>query len=225
MHILVVEDEQSIADFISRGLQAEGYAVSCAEDGPTGERLALVDSPDLVVLDLMLPGKDGLAVLEAIRRERAGLPVILLTARGEVEDRVAGLDRGATDYLTKPFSFAELAARIRAHLRTSAQSDSVSLDAGPLEVDLRTRKVLIHGDEVRLSAREFELLVYLMRHPNQVLSREQLLSGVWGYDHDPGTNVVEVYIGYLRRKLGTPDRPAPIETVRSVGYRLQVDGG
>lgn len=220
MHILVVEDEQAIADFIRRGLEAEGYAVSCAPDGPSGERLALQAEPDLVVLDVMLPGKDGFSVLESIRSRLPDLPVIMLTALGETEQKVEGLDKGATDYVTKPFAFAELAARVRAHLRRPSQEDSVSLRAGDLELDFRTRRVKAGGEEVNLSAREFDLLAYFMRHPNQVLSREQLLSGVWGYDHDPGTNVVEVYVGYLRRKLSKPGEAAPIETVRSVGYRL-----
>src|SRR5437588_2175740 len=220
MRIRVVEDESAIADFIQRGLEAEGYAVACATDGIEGERQALAGDLDLVILDMMLPGRDGLTVLRNIRRQRPNLPVVILTARDTVEDKVAGLDSGATDYVTKPFSFDELTARVRAHLRRPAQLDSTVLSAGGIEMDLLSRDVRFDDRSVRLSAREFDLLAYFMRHPNQVLSREQILSAVWGYDFDPRTNVVEVYIGYLRRKLGSDDRPAPIETMRSVGYRL-----
>jgi DNA-binding response OmpR family regulator len=220
MRILVVEDEGAIADFVERGLRAEGHSVDVASDGPSGEARALSSEVDLVVLDAMLPGKDGLDVLRAIRARKPGLPVLMLTARGEVADRVAGLDAGATDYIVKPFAFAELAARVRAHLRAPAQVAASRLSAAGIDVDLLTREVTRDGEAVRLSAKEFELLTHFLRHPNQVLSREQLLSAVWGYDFDPGTNIVEVYVGYLRRKLALPDRPAPIQTLRSMGYRL-----
>jgi DNA-binding response OmpR family regulator len=220
MRILVVEDELPIADFIARGLESEGYAVQCATDGVEGERLAVAGDPDLVVLDLMLPGRDGLSVLEGIRAAKPSLPVILLTARDAVGDKVRGLDSGANDYVTKPFSFEELTARIRAALRAPEQGESHVLDSAGVRLDLLSRTVRRDGVEVDLTAREFELLVYFMRHPNQVLSRAQILNAVWGYDFDPGTNVVEVYVGYLRKKLSQTDRPAPIETVRSVGYRL-----
>jgi DNA-binding response OmpR family regulator len=221
MRILVVEDETAIADFVQRGLEAEGYSVACATDGLEGERQALEDGVDLVVLDLMLPGRDGMSVLDSIRRSRPSLPVIVLTARDAVEDKVNGLDSGATDYVTKPFSFDELTARIRAHLRnTPQQPESTTLDAAGIHMDLLSREVVLGRETVHLSAREFDLLAYFMRHPGQVLSREQILSAVWGYDFDPGTNVVEVYVGYLRRKLAVNGSPAPIETLRSVGYRL-----
>jgi DNA-binding response OmpR family regulator len=220
MRILVVEDEAAIADFVQRGLQAEGHAVRCAADGLSGERFALEDDVDLVVLDVMLPGQDGHHVLKAIRRAKPALPVIMLSARAEVEDRVAGLDHGATDYVTKPFSFDELAARVRAHLRTPQQRDPTTLEAADIRLNLLSRKVERDGMEVHLSAKEFDLLAYFLRHPDQALSRQQILGAVWNYDFDPGTNVVEVYIRYLRRKLALPDRPAPIETIRSVGYRL-----
>ena len=220
MRILVVEDELPIADFVRRGLEAEGYAVVHASDGIEGERLAVAGDMDLVVLDLMLPGRDGLSVLAGIRSAKPALPVILLTARDAVHDKVAGLDTGANDYVTKPFSFDELTARIRAHLRAPLQGESTVLEAADVRVDLLSREVRRGATAVELTAREFELLAYLMRHPNQVLSREQILNAVWGYDFDPGTNVVEVYVGYLRRKLSFPDMPAPIETVRSVGYRF-----
>ena len=223
MRILVVEDERAIADFLKRGLESEGYAVSCVHDGLEGEALGSSGDFDLVILDLMLPGRPGLEVLRELRRMRPALPVILLTAKGEVEDRVEGLDSGATDYLSKPFAFAELAARVRAHLRRPDQPEPTRLESGDLKVDLLRREVERGGSRIHLSAREFDLLAYLMRHPGQVLSREQLLGGVWGYDYDPGTNVVGVYIAYLRRKLGADGKPDPIETVRSVGYRLRAD--
>jgi DNA-binding response OmpR family regulator len=168
----------------------------------------------------MLPGRSGLEILASVRRARPSVPVIVLTARGEIEDRVAGLDAGAVDYLVKPFSLAELVARVRAQLRVVADASASTLRAADIEVNLLTRKVSREGSAVALSTTEFELLVYLMRHYGQVLTREQILSSVWGYEHDPATNVVDVYIGYLRRKLGRPQHAAPIFTVRSVGYRL-----
>ena len=218
--VLLIEDEPGIVDFVRRGLEAEGFAVEAALDGIEGERLALSDSFDAVVLDLMLPGRGGLEILGSLRRAKPTLPVIVLTARGEIEDRVAGLDAGAVDYLVKPFSLAELVARVRAQLRVVADASASTLRAADIEVNLLTRKVSREGWAVALSTTEFELLVYLMRHCGHVLTREQILSSVWGYEHDPATNVVDVYIGYLRRKLGRPDDPAPIFTVRSVGYRL-----
>ena len=220
MRILVVEDEPAIADFVARGLDAEGYAVTCVADGVEGERAAIVDDIDLVILDLVLPGRPGLDVLRGIRAAKPELPVIVLSARGEVSERVAGLDLGATDYMGKPFSFDELAARVRAHLRRPAQREATQLEGAGIVLDLLTRAVTRDGAPVELSPREFDLLAYFLRHLNQVLSREQILNAVWGYDFDPGTNVVEVYVGYLRRKLArTGDRP-PLETVRSVGYKL-----
>jgi len=224
MKILVVEDETGIADFLARGLEAEGYAVTVATDGVSGERLALDSQADLVVLDRMLPGRDGIEVLAAIRRSKPALPVVLLTARAEVADRVEGLDLGATDYLTKPFAFEELLARIRARLRESDSATDSTLEAAGIRLDLLTREASRDGAAVRLPDREAELLAYLMRHAGRVCSREEILAAVWDYDHDPGTNVVQVYVGYLRRKLGRPDSPAPIETVRSVGYRLSERG-
>jgi DNA-binding response OmpR family regulator len=221
MRILVVEDETAIADFVQRGLEAEGYSVACAGDGVDGELQAMEDDVGLVVLDLMLPGRDGLSVLDSIRRSRPGLPVIVLTARDAVSDKVEGLDRGATDYVTKPFSFDELTARIRAHLRRPVEErEPTAFDAGYIHLDLLTREVTLGGEAVHLSTREFDLLAYFMRHRGEVLSRERILGAVWGYEFDPGTNVVEVYVGYLRRKLAVDGRPAPIETLRSVGYRL-----
>jgi DNA-binding response OmpR family regulator len=222
--ILLIEDEPGIVDFVKRGLETEGFPVEAALDGTEGERRALRESFDLIVLDLMLPGRSGMEILESLRLAKATVPVLVLTARGEIEDRVAGLDAGAVDYLVKPFSLAELAARVRAQLRLAMQSPAASLRVGDIEVDLITREVLRAGESVRLSSTEFDLLVHLLRNRGHVLTREQILSAVWGYEHDPRTNIVDVYIGYLRRKLSTPENRAPIATVRSVGYRLD-DGG
>jgi DNA-binding response OmpR family regulator len=220
MEILVVEDEAGIADFLERGLRAEGYGVRVAVDGEAGARLALDPEVDLVVLDRMLPGVDGLEVLDQVRRVRPLLPVIMLTAKAEVADRVEGLDSGATDYVTKPFAFEELLARIRARLRDGGSSERV-VEAAGIRLDLISREARRGGVATRLPEREADLLAYLMRNQGRVCSREDLLSSVWGYDHDPGTNIVQVYVGYLRRKLARPGSPAPIETVRSVGYRLR----
>lgn len=217
--ILVIEDEIAIADFIERGLRREGYSVEATFDGVDGERRALSSQPDLVVLDRMLPGRDGLAILLAIRQRRPPLPVIMLTAKAEIEDRVAGLDAGATDYLVKPFAFAELAARVRAHLR-APEAVETRLSWKGIELDLLGRKVRRNNRDIALTAREFELLAYFLRHPGLTLSRRVLLAAVWGIDHDPGTNIVEVYVRYLRRKLDQPGFPPPIVTVRAVGYRL-----
>ena len=220
MRILVAEDEPAIADFIEHGLSAEGYAVTVAATGELALELACSGDFALMILDRMLPGRDGIEVLEALRTANPELRVIMLTARSEIDDRVAGLDAGAVDYMTKPFAFDELAARVRAHLRAPAQRESTRLEALGIERDLLTRRVTRDGSEVALSTKEFDLLAYFLRHPANVLSREQLLSAVWGYSHDPGTNIVEVYVSYLRRKLSRPGSPAPIVTVRSVGYRL-----
>jgi DNA-binding response OmpR family regulator len=217
---LVIEDEPGIVDFVRRGMQAEGFSVESAGDGLEGERAALAGGFDVVILDLMLPRRGGLEVLASLRRARPALPVIVLTARGEIEDRVAGLDAGAVDYLVKPFSMAELIARVRAQLRMLAEASATTLSGSGLDVDLLTREVRRDGEPVLLSTTEFELLVFLLRHHGQVLTREQILSAVWGYSHDPATNVVDVYIGYLRRKLARADGSTPIFTVRSVGYRL-----
>jgi two-component system OmpR family response regulator len=218
--VLLIEDEPGIVDFVRRGLEAEGFSVEAALDGIEGERLALGRSFDAIVLDLMLPGRSGLEILASVRRAKPTVPVIVLTARGQIEDRVVGLDAGAVDYLVKPFSLAELVARIRAQLRVVAEASASILRGADIEVNLFTRKVRRDGELIQLSTTEFELLVYLMRHHGEVLSREQILSAVWGYEHDPETNVVDVYIGYLRRKLSRPENPTPIFTVRAVGYRL-----
>jgi DNA-binding response OmpR family regulator len=219
MRILVVEDEAGIADFLERGLRAEGYEVEVVGDGEAGARGAVDPEVDLVVLDRMLPGIDGIEVLARVRRVRPSLPVIMLTARGEVADRIEGLDSGATDYVTKPFAFDELLARIRVQLRT-AGSETV-LEAAGIRLDLVTRTAQREGESTELPKREADLLAHLMRNEGRVVTREELHSAVWGYDHDPGTNIVQVYVGYLRRKLARDGSPAPIETLRSVGYRLR----
>ncbi len=218
--ILVIEDEPGIVDFLERGLRAHGFEVSSALDGVSGTEKALSADVDLVVLDMMLPGRSGLEVLTTLHDAKPMLPVIVLTARGDVEDRVTGLDAGAVDYLTKPFSLSELAARIRAQLRVASQAPTMTISGRDIDVNLLTREVHRAGELVRLSTTEFELLVYLLRNRGRVLSREQILRAVWGYEYDPGTNVVDVYIGYLRRKLGRGGDKAPIVTVRSVGYRF-----
>ncbi|HWH35087.1 MAG TPA: response regulator transcription factor [Acidimicrobiales bacterium] len=218
--ILIAEDEPRIASFLEKGLRANGFSTVVVDDGNEATSMARDGDFDLVVLDLGLPGRDGLDVLASIRRRGERLPVIILTARREVTSTVAGLDGGADDYVTKPFRFDELLARIRVRLRAEATEETTLLRAGSVTLDLRTRRALVGEELVELTAREFALTETFLRHPNQVLSREQLLSNVWGYDFDPGSNVVDVYIRYLRRKLGSD----LIETVRGMGYRLRVDG-
>jgi DNA-binding response OmpR family regulator len=217
--ILVVEDEPGILDFVERGLRRENHEVDTATDGEAGLSRALSPDIQLVVLDLMLPKLSGQEVLARLQAARPELPVIVLTARSEIEDRVAGLDAGAVDYLVKPFSLDELAARVRAQLRLARRGDT-TIDTGGIRVDLITREVSVGEDQVRLSTTEFELLVYLIQHEGRVLARDQILRVVWGYQHDPGTNVLDVYIGYLRRKLSAVRAPATITTVRSLGYRF-----
>jgi len=216
--ILIAEDEPRLASFLEKGLRASGFTTTVVDDGPTAESLANESDFDLLILDLSLPGKDGLDVLRGLRSAGRRLPVIILTARGDPDDRVEGLESGADDYLPKPFHFEELVARIRVQLRDDDRgAEETQLRVGGLELDLRTRWASIGDQTVELSAREFELLRTFMQHPNQVLSREQLLAQVWGYDYDPGSNVVDVYVGYLRKKLGS----ARFETVRGVGYRFR----
>jgi DNA-binding response OmpR family regulator len=214
--ILIAEDEARIASFLEKGLRANGFTTLIVGDGPTAASAARDADFDLVILDLGLPRQDGLAVLTEIRRRGDRLPVIVLTARETVPDRVAGLEGGADDYVTKPFSFEELLARIRVQLRDAGTDETTLLRAGSITLDLRTRRATVDGRSVELTSREYGLLEVLLRHPDQVLSREQLLSHVWGYDFDPGSNVVEVYVRYLRKKLGDD----VIETVRGMGYRL-----
>jgi two-component system, OmpR family, copper resistance phosphate regulon response regulator CusR len=216
--ILIVEDEPLIADFIVRGLHARGHSTELTDDPERAEALALTgDGVDVIVLDLGLPSGDGFSVLEAVRERGAYMPVIVLTGRPDVRDAVACLEAGADDYMTKPFRFEELVARIHALLRRSVPTRDDVLAAGALRLDLRTRRVTTADRTVDLTLREFALLETFLRHPDQVLTREQLLSQVWGYFFEPGTNVLNVYVASLRRKIG----PDSIETVRGVGYRLR----
>lgn len=219
--ILIVEDETRIATFIAKGLKAKGYNPTIAEDADTALNLPFSCEFDLALLDLGLPGQDGLEVLEAWRGQGINFPVIILTARDDVMDKVAGLKGGADDYVTKPFSFAELLARIEARLKNALSSgqkqDKMQIQQGNMTLDLRTRKVLVGDRTIELPAREFTMAEVFFRHPGQVMTRQQLLDLVWGYDYDPGSNIVDVYVGYLRKKLGSDT----IETVRSMGYRLK----
>ncbi|MFV0373781.1 response regulator transcription factor [Microbacterium sp.] len=215
--ILIAEDEARISRFIEKGLRAAGFATQVTGNGSEALALAQTDEFDLLLLDVNLPGMDGFAVLEALRGTGSRLPIIILTARVEVQDTVAGLEGGADDYLGKPFRFDELLARIRLRMRRDeAGTESTVLQHGPLSLDIRTRQARVGDHAVELSAREFALAEEFIRNAGQVLSREQLLSRVWGYDFDPGSNVADVYVGYLRHKLGSN----LIETVRGVGYRL-----
>lgn len=215
-HILLAEDSQRIAAFITKGLRANGFAVTHTPDGNEALHLALHETFDLLILDIGLPGKDGFEVLETLRGSGSGLPVLVLTARDSVQDTVTGLDMGADDYMAKPFSFDELLARVRRRIRPSGEAASQVLSHGRIHLDLMTRRVSVNGIDHDLTAREFAMLEMFLRHPGQVLSREQLLNSVWGYDYDPGSNVVDVYVRYLRKKVGD----SAIATVRGMGYRL-----
>jgi DNA-binding response OmpR family regulator len=215
--ILIVEDEERIASFLEKGLRANGFATTVAMDGDKGAALARTGRFDLLILDIGLPGIDGFQVLRELREAGSALPVVILTARDSVQDTVAGLEGGADDYITKPFRFEELLARVRVRLRGDHAPEETVLKAGTAALDLRTRRLSVEGTDSDLSAREFALAEMFFRHPGQVLSREQLLSQVWGYDFDPRSNVVDVYVGYLRKKLGK----ARIVSVRGMGYRLE----
>lgn len=217
---MIAEDEPRIAAFLEKGLKANGFTTAVATNANEALNMAQSNEFDLMLLDLGLPGKDGLLVLEELRGQGEQLPIIILTARDDVNDKVAGLEGGADDYVTKPFRFEELLARVRLRLRDSRVpkgKDEMLLTTGEVIVDLRTRRVQVGERNVELSAREFTLLETLVRHPGQVMSREQLLDHVWGYDYDPGSNIVDVYVGYLRKKLSSD----LIETVRGMGYRLR----
>jgi DNA-binding response OmpR family regulator len=220
VNLLVVEDEERIASFLAKGLRAHGYSVEWVSSGREAlERVTQADI-SLVILDLGLPDLDGLEVLEGLRERGATVPVLVLSARGRVADRVRGLNLGADDYLAKPFAFEELLARVRANLRPRATDSPGVLRVGGICVDVLRREVTVDGRPVSLSAREFSLLKAFVGHPLQVLSRQELLSIAWGMNFDPRTNLVDVYVGYLRRKLGEP----VIETVRGAGYCLRGDG-
>ena len=219
--ILIAEDEPRIASFLEKGLKAKGFTTAVAPDAAAVLQMVFSDSFDLLLLDLGLPGKDGLIVLEELRGQGADLPIIILTARDDINDKIAGLEGGADDYVTKPFRFEELLARIRLRLRspnhnTPALAPTI-LQVGNIVLDIRTRKVEFKGKQIELPTKEFTLLETFMEHPGQVMTREQLLDRVWGYDYDPGSNIVDVYIGYLRKKLDNN----VIETVRGIGYRLR----
>jgi DNA-binding response OmpR family regulator len=215
--ILIAEDEPRLAAFLDKGLRAQGFTTTVVADGTEASAMAQDEEFDLLVLDLGLPGKQGAEVLRDLRLSGQRMPVLILTARDDLDSTVAGLEGGADDYVTKPFKFEELLARIRARLREQPEPEQTVLEAGGVTLDMRARRASVEGRTIELSAREYTMLEVLMRHAGQVLSREQLLSHVWGYDHDPGSNVVDVYVGYLRKKLG----PDVIETARGMGYRLR----
>lgn len=220
MKALLVEDEQRIASFVCSGLREQGILVDHCEDGNQGYDYALSRQYDIILLDIMVPGRDGLAILKALRRDGRDTPVILLTARNELDDRLEGLNLGADDYLAKPFYVEELIARIHALLRRVSGERQNVLTAGPLKLDRLSRVAELDGREVELTSREFNLMEYLMRAPGRVYTRTQILEHVWGYDFDPQTNMVDVCIQRLRKKLALPDHVA-IEAVRGVGYRLR----
>ncbi|PZG26741.1 DNA-binding response regulator [Spongiactinospora gelatinilytica] len=215
--ILIAEDERRIASFLEKGLRGNGFATTVVEDGVAAYEYAAGGAFDLLILDIGLPLRDGFTVLRRLREIRAAIPVIILTARDSVADTVAGLEGGADDYIAKPFAFEELLARVRLRLRGDRVPEVTVLRVGDLSLDLRARRVNVGDRPVELSTREFALAEVFFRHPDQVLTREQLLSHVWGFDFDPGSNVVDVYVRYLRRKIGA-DR---IQTVRGTGYRLR----
>jgi DNA-binding response OmpR family regulator len=215
MNVLLVEDEERIASFVSRGLRQHGYDVRCVTSGADAD--PEIDRADLVLLDLGLPDMDGVDVLRSLRARRRQLPVIVLTARAEVDDRVLALDQGADDYLVKPFAFEELLARIRARVRTWELAAHTSIEASGIELDLLDRTVRVDGRPLSLTTRQFDLLEVFVRERGNVLARSDLLARVWGIDFDPGTNLVDVHVGHVRRKVGA-DR---IETIKGVGYRLR----
>jgi two-component system, OmpR family, response regulator QseB len=218
--ILIVEDEPRISAFIEKGLRSHGFLTTIASDAQDALIMAINGEFDLMILDLGLPGKDGLQILEELRGQGEVLPIIILSGRDDIQTKIAGFEGGADDYLTKPFSFEELLARLRVRLRgrdDRTNSEENVLKFRNITLDLRTRKVKVGDRTIELPAREFTLAETFLRHPGQVMSREQLLDRVWGYDYDPGSNIVDVYVGYLRKKLGSN----LIETVRGMGYRLR----
>ncbi len=221
MRILVAEDEHKLAAVVRRGLEEHGYAVDVAYDGEDALAMAEVEPYDLIVLDIMLPGIDGLTVCRRLRSERRNMPVLMLTARDTVDDRVAGLDAGADDYLVKPFAFRELLARVRALLRRDGLSRDPILRVGDLEVDTVSHEVRRNGRQIELTSKEYAMLEYFMRNPNRVLTRTQIAEHVWDYDFMSMSNVIDVYVRYLRRKLGDDQEPRLFRTVRGTGYQLR----
>jgi heavy metal response regulator len=223
MRILVVEDEKKVASFIKKGLEEEGYAVDVANDGAEGLALALECVHNLIILDIRLPKMDGLQVLQALRQARVATPVLLLTVRATIEEKVLGLDAGADDYLTKPFAFQELVARVRALLRRRTEAEPTVLQVGDLVLDPARRTVARGGAKIELTPREFTLLDYFMRNPGRVLTRTMIAERVWDYSFDTSTNVIDVYVNYLRKKIDTDREPKLLHTVRGVGYVLKVE--
>jgi DNA-binding response OmpR family regulator len=221
MRLLIVEDERGIASALRQGLGESGYAVDLARDGVEARDYVLAASYDIILLDILLPRLDGLSLLRDLRKRGLAMPVLLLTARDSVDDRVAGLDAGADDYLVKPFSFSELLARIRALLRRPTLKVANRLTAGEIAIDLGTRAVTRGSEPVTLTPREFAMLEYLLRHAGQALGRSQIAERVWSWEFHGETNIVDVYVGYLRRKLDRPGEPSIIETLRGYGYRLR----
>ncbi|NQU47921.1 MAG: response regulator transcription factor [Planctomycetes bacterium] len=220
MRVLVVEDEPKIASFVRDGLEENDISVDLCQDGDTGYELASNKPYDAIVLDIMLPGRDGLSILRSLREQKNEVPVILLTARAELSERLEGLNLGADDYLTKPFFVEELVARIRAIARRASGENLNALEHGPLTVDLLTRQLHVVGKEIELTTREFNLLAFFLRSPGRVLTRTQILEQVWGYHFDPGTNIVDVYVRRLRQKITPNGELRLFEAVRGVGYRL-----
>lgn len=223
MRLLVVEDDAKLSSLLKRGLDAEGYATDIAHDVVTARWLATETGYDVIVLDLMLPDGNGVDLCQELRHQGVSTPLLMLTARDSVTDRIAGLDAGADDYLVKPFSIDELLARLRALIRRGPNETPTVLTVGPLRLDPARRRVERDGEEVRLTPTEFRLLGYFMRHPGEALSRAQIISHVWDFAFDSDSNVVDVYVRYLRRKLDPEGGPSIIDTVREVGYRLRVD--
>ena len=221
MRLLVIEDEKKVASFIKKGLEEEHYAVDIAEDGETGLYMAEVNEYDLIVLDLMIPKIDGLEVLKRIRANKNNVPVLILTARDSVEDRVKGLDGGCDDYLTKPFAFIEFLARLRALLRREKLEKEPFLRIADLTLSLVTHKVTRNGQEIELTSKEYALLEYLMRNPEKVLTRAMIAEHVWDYHFDSLTNVIDVYVNYLRKKVDRDYEPKLIHTIRGVGYTMK----
>jgi len=221
MRILIVEDEKKVAAFVKKGLQEEGYAVDAAFDGEDGLRMAADPSYDLIILDIYLPKLDGLAALRQMREKKVRTPVLLLTVRATIEDKVLGLDSGADDYLTKPFAFQELLARVRALLRRRADAAATTIIVADLVLDPASRIVSRGGRRIELSLKEFSLLEYFMRNPGRVLTRTMIIEHVWNYDFDSGTNVVDVYVNYLRKKIDAAAGQKLIHTVRGAGYVMR----